>query len=521
MTTSNGLHRQFNPDGVLASVLAGAPPAWLDDHAPQDDYAPHLDDYAPQDDDYTHDEPAVSPEATEQAEPVENQQSESEPTESEPVETGDIDLHRDIALAMSLINPTDRLGKIGVMRAFLARIVAATDEQRATAINAFRGILGGDAIVDQFEKEVKDTIAGEKPGVLRGKWQLRTMVNAYEDRPPVEFVVDEFFSIPSLNIVYGAPGSLKSMILADCAACVASGKPWLAPLPVEDNSSRAFVTKSYPVLWIDYDNGKRRTDDRFGAVGKAHDLPATANLYYMSMDQPTLAVTNLEHVRDLAEMIKELNAKFIVMDNLGLISGDADENTDDMAAVMGNLRWLCEETQSVVIVIHHQRKGSPGEKIGDMLRGHSSINSAIDLGLCVNREEGEDKVALSPTKVRGAVISRTVTAEFTYQHKQGSRDLDVARFWGVETVSKSEKATGRVEAAILIVLRRAGKPITQTELAKATSAYMEANNMKKAGRDKIIDTIDEMVAANRLVEESGEKKAKLYRLSEKETALNG
>ena len=513
-TTLNGLNKQFSSNGVLASVLAGAPPAWLDDDMPQDDGYIAADDYIP-------DEPV-------EAEPVENPQAESEPVESEPVKdpaedqpAGDIDLHRDIALAMSLINPTDRVGKIGVMRAFLARIVAATDEQRSAAINAFRGILAGDAIVDQFEKEVNDTISGEKPGVLRGKWQLRTMVNAYEDRPPVEFVVDEFFSIPSLNIVYGAPGSLKSMILADCAACVASGKPWLAPLPVEDNSSRAFVTKSYPVLWIDYDNGKRRTDDRFGAVGKAHDLPITANLYYMSMDQPTLAVTNLEHVRDLAEMIKELGAKFIVMDNLGLISGDADENTDDMAAVMGNLRWLCEETQSVVIVIHHQRKGSPGEKIGDMLRGHSSINSAIDLGLCVNREEGEDKVTLSPTKVRGAVISRTVTAEFTYQHKQGSRDLDVARFWGVETVSKSEKATGKVEAAILIVLRRAGKPIMQADLVEATSAYIAANNMKKAGRDKIIGIIDEMVAANRLIEESGGKNAKLYHISEKEVALNG
>jgi hypothetical protein len=500
-TTLNGLNKQFNPNGVMASILADAPPAWLDDESPQDDYAP-IDDYAPTEDPISTDSLPVD-------EPVKN------PVEDQPAG----DLHRDIARAMSLINPTDRVGKIGVMRGFLSRIVAAPDEQRATAINAFRGILAGDAIVDQFEKEVNETIAGEKPGVLRGKWQLRTMVNAYEDRPPVEFVVDEFFSIPSLNIVYGAPGSLKSMILADCAACVAAGKPWLAPLPVEDNSSRAFVTKSYPILWIDYDNGKRRTDDRFGAVGRAHDLPVDANLYYMSMDQPTLAVTNLDHVRDLAEMIKEIGAKFIVMDNLGLISGDADENTDDMAAVMGNLRWLCEETQSVVTVIHHQRKGSPGEKIGDMLRGHSSINSAIDLGLCVNREEGEDKVTLSPTKVRGAVISRTVTAEFTYQHKQGSRDLDVARFWGVETVSKSEKATGKVEAAILIILRREGKPVMQADLVDAVIAYMEANNMKKAGRDKTVGIIGEMVAAKRLIAESGGKNSKLYSISEKEAAL--
>ena len=55
-----------------------------------------------------------------------------------------------------------------------------------------------------------------------------------------------------------------------------------------------------------------------------------------------------------------------------------------MASVMGRLRWLVEECNCALILIHHQRKSASngdanGVPQGRNTAGHSSIEAALDL----------------------------------------------------------------------------------------------------------------------------------------------
>ena len=59
-------------------------------------------------------------------------------------------------------------------------------------------------------------------------WHVYTLENAYEERPPLRHVIDGLFPSPSLSIIYGAPGTIKSLLVADLAICLAAGLP---PLP--------------------------------------------------------------------------------------------------------------------------------------------------------------------------------------------------------------------------------------------------------------------------------------------------
>jgi hypothetical protein len=52
-----------------------------------------------------------------------------------------------------------------------------------------------------------------------------------QDPSPLIYVVEGLFPLPSLSIVYGAPGTIKSLLMADLAICAAAGLPWLPPLP--------------------------------------------------------------------------------------------------------------------------------------------------------------------------------------------------------------------------------------------------------------------------------------------------
>ena len=83
------------------------------------------------------------------------------------------------------------------------------------------------------------------------------------------------------------------------------------------------------------------------------------NLFRLATTQcliPGSDTRDEQQVEELAGLIKQKAAKLVIIDNLGYISGGADENSVEMVEVMAHLRWLAEETGAAIVVIHHSRK---------------------------------------------------------------------------------------------------------------------------------------------------------------------
>lgn len=317
-------------------------------------------------------------------------------------------------------------------------------------------------LAGQNASQLRDWIAVtlvDEPNAADTGWQVRTAADALQPHPPLEYLVDQLLPAPCLAIVYGGPGSLKSMVLADLAVCVAGGIRWLEPLDSDEAQPGAtFATVQAPVLWIDFDNGARRTDIRIGALLRAHNLDASTPMHYVSMPTPHLDASKLQHIESLATLIKTGGYRLVIVDNLGLITGDTEENSAEMANVMGHLRRLSEETSAAILLIHHQRKSAMngdanGVRKGESLRGHSSIEASLDLALLVERKPGEDKIAILPTKVRDFLAHDIIGAHFTYEHADGSRDLYLARFFSTAAVSKEEAAMLQLRNTITDVIR--------------------------------------------------------------------
>jgi len=260
------------------------------------------------------------------------------------------------------------------------------------------------------------------------RWAFRTLHEARIPRPPTEYIIDKYLATHTLNILYGAPGSLKSMIALSMGLCVAGGLPWLPGL--FGGNQGATVIKS-PVIWIDMDNGQRRTDERVDAMSKSMRLPEDAPFYYVAMPTPSLVATDIESMGLLHDEIDHLKARLVVIDNLGLVTGTVEENSAEMAQVMKNFRWIAEQTGAAFLILHHQRKGGAnGARPGDALRGHSSIEAAIDLALHAVREANTSQVSLRSTKTRGVDVPNVVM-EFSYEHVPGTNDLASAYFTNV------------------------------------------------------------------------------------------
>ena len=321
-------------------------------------------------------------------------------------------------------------------------------------------------------------------------WKIFTLRDAAQPRPPLVWIVDRILPMNSLSIWYGAPGTLKSMILADLAVCVAGGKPWLV-----DNQMRGgYTTAAGPVLWLDFDNGARRTHERFAALAASHKVPTSAPLHYVSMAEPRLDAGATDSTAALADRIVRLNAQLVVIDNLGVISGDADENSADMQRPMDGLRWLVEATGTAIVVLHHQRKtsnapGAGGGRAGDGLRGHGSIEAKLDYAVLVARDD--DNLTLTGTKMRGASF-KPLGATFAYEN-DAYHELLAARFFAFDAMSAAgEDKAAKFEQEILTHLRK--------------TPYMNASQLCdkiKGNRAQILDSLRAMKSASMIGERPG------------------
>ena len=285
-------------------------------------------------------------------------------------------------------NPTNNQ-LIGASPAKLAGIYQSLDDANKAQFN--RLVLHPD--------EIPPADAANSNG-----WQAIDLAEIYKPQPPIQYLAAGLLELPSLNIFYGAPGTLKSFLLQDLAICIAAGKPWLQQAPWQ-TGGYVFPTNKAAIMWVDFDMGKRRTVERFAALCRHYETPSDAGVTVYSMANPPLDASNPGHIAELAARIMATDSRLVVIDNLGTISGGAEENSSAMIAIMFNLRWLADETGAAVVLIHHQRKSNGmGGRAGDSLRGHSSIEAAIDLALQIEREPYAELINVQMTKSRGLEV---------------------------------------------------------------------------------------------------------------------
>lgn len=328
-----------------------------------------------------------------------------------------------------------------------------------------------------------------QPTQAPDRWRAFTLADAYQDRPPVEYIAADLFALPSLNIVYGAPGTLKSYVMQDLAACVAGGINWLPIAPWSTIKGPAIKVLRAPVMWVDFDNGQRRTHDRFGELGRGHGLATDAPLIYYSMPSPWLDASKPDQINDLHLRIIATGARLVIIDNLSLIAGDVDENSAQMGKVCSNFRKLAESTGAALVLIHHQRKSTGiAGRAGDTLRGHSSIEGSLDLALLVEREDDSRMITLRPTKVRGPDVSK-FTAYF-----EPNEDQRTVRFYGL--ITEDTRSDSAIERAIVEVL--AAGELNKSNLVKEVKEVLV-----DAGVNRIRGRIDWLVDQRKITTREG------------------
>lgn len=330
------------------------------------------------------------------------------------------------------------------------------------------------------------------------KWrkQLHTATHALTPRAPREYIIDRLMFRPSLSMVYGFSGSLKTNLVMDMAVCVAIGKTWLAG----NGKTHGYKVKQSPILWVDADSGMDTLDERFEAMIRSHGGNRKTPIHYISFADPPFLAINEQAKKHMIEMILDLKVSFVCFDNLGTTSGARDENSSEMSMVMSAIRHISIQSNTSSVVIHHNPKADQERKSP---RGHSSIEAALDLGLYCARE-GE-VVTITPTKTRQAPVP-IFSALWQWTHKPKTQELHSAKFLGNE-VELDEK-TIKARNAILAVFNQNGRVANQSQL-------VDACTKAKVSRNKALSEIQSLIGDEIvfLEESRGAHNQALYRLS--------
>jgi hypothetical protein len=296
------------------------------------------------------------------------------------------------------------------------------------------------------------------------------------------YLVEDIIREKSVSIFYGAPGEFKSALCMDLALCIANGVPWLSALPIEGNKQRAFATRQARVLWLNYDQGHDDIVERLGAMARTYGNGD--NVTAISQSYPTATLTSETQARALGEFCRENGYRALIVDSLLDIKGKADLQEAAMGDVLRMWRIVAEVGEVAIIIIAHNTK------ITLDLYGSQFIKAKLDHLYYVSRPAGTDVAVIESKKQRNFGEQTKLYARWTYQHYEGTRTLEQARFWGDGTEGKAAAhPNNTTQSTILKVLMDSpGRGFTTSELGsilnqdRETDEHIEPTAVKNAAR---------------------------------------
>jgi hypothetical protein len=199
-----------------------------------------------------------------------------------------------------------------------------------------------------------------------------------------EWLIKQFLPLQGLAAIFGKPGSYKSFVALHIALCIALGRRWGGRRVVQRN-----------VVYIAAEGAAGLRKRKTGYQVAQPDLPSDL-AFALVAAAPNLG-TDKGDVPALVAAIEGADFKpgLIVLDTLAQTIGAGDENGAGMTAFVANAGALASRFNSLVLIVHHTGLGDDKR-----MRGHSSLNGALDAQILCERVDGDLAATLTLQKLK-------------------------------------------------------------------------------------------------------------------------
>lgn len=225
------------------------------------------------------------------------------------------------------------------------------------------------------------------------------------------FVIKDLIPEDSFTSIYGPSGSYKSFIALDWACHIATGKDW-----------DCHKVNQGAVLYV-AGEGDFGVKLRIRAWEIQHNVTSIDNLARLPM---AVFPADDDQINIVVEYCREIKSKtghavkLIILDTLARCYGGNDENSSrDMGAFIKGCDTIKQLTGATVLVVHHS-----GKNVENGGRGSSSLPAALDVEFRVKREDNEQALVLTCSKMKDAEPPETKAYDLINVHIRTDSDGD-------------------------------------------------------------------------------------------------
>jgi RecA/RadA recombinase len=335
---------------------------------------------------------------------------------------------------------SDELGLHDAMLRFTARLAAKGFDQ-SSAFEITRGLIqlgegaarwnetdrDGDmlrAIEGAFQKYAVQGFAdaeanGGRYSIIRGE-----MLRAF---PHTVWRIKGILPESGLASVYGPSGSGKTFLCLCIAAAIAEGGTWFA-----------HKVRAADVIYVALE-GEGGIKQRSAAWEMHHNRPLPPRLGFVLSD---FAIATSQDIADLSAAVPRGGVVFI--DTLNRAAPEADENSSaDMGRIIKGAKELQRRTEGLVVLVHHT-----GKDASRGLRGHSSLNAALDTTIEVSRPAANG------------------SREWRVAKSKDGRDGETHCFDLVECFVGSDEDGDTISSCAVVPVARGGRGCSQAAVAR-------------------------------------------------------
>lgn len=233
----------------------------------------------------------------------------------------------------------------------------------------------------QFDKEVEESI-----GKIPPEWNIRTGSNGLKcislsdfvrlDIPKAKDLLSPWLTEQSSTMIYANRGVGKTFFSLNCAYALASGKGFL----------KYESEQKTPVIYLDGEMQAPLMIDRLNGIsgGDVDGVPIHIVTPDLQGDKGVPDISTAEGQAEIDEMIEEVGAKVIFVDNLSTLSRSGQENDSDSWNPIQTWAIKHRSQGRSIVFIHHANKGG-GQ------RGTSKKEDILDNVIYLKRPEDYDE----------------------------------------------------------------------------------------------------------------------------------
>ena len=189
------------------------------------------------------------------------------------------------------------------------------------------------------------------------------------------WLIEGLWAEQAVGIIGGEPKSGKSFLVLDMAVALASGTACLG---------RFAVPKTARVLLFSAEDPPALLRSRLDGICQARHA-CLAQLDIQVITAPYLWLDLAEDRKALTDTVRELQPKLLLLDPFVRLHRIDENNSSEVAGLLGFLRHLQREFHLAVALVHHTRKAAHHLRAGQALRGSSDLHAWGDSNLYLRR----------------------------------------------------------------------------------------------------------------------------------------